>query len=150
VLGELSTLLAVKDVLYDQTTSVRRRLLDLRFRVTRRDPDSPLATLAGALAQIDAAPHQLPDQFARFGDELGERARAVIALLGDDAPTRQRWRAVAGASAREKTALSKIPTARAASLVRHAYVLTMANTHVLLGYPLLAVPDDDRFRGLVS
>ncbi|HEX7132910.1 MAG TPA: patatin-like phospholipase family protein, partial [Iamia sp.] len=39
VLGEGLTLLAVKDVLYDQTTAVRRRLLDLRFRVANSDDD---------------------------------------------------------------------------------------------------------------
>ena len=39
ILGEITSLLAVKDVLYDQTTSVRRRLLDVRYRATRAGVD---------------------------------------------------------------------------------------------------------------
>jgi predicted acylesterase/phospholipase RssA len=151
LLGELTTLLAVKDVLYDQTTAVRRRLLDLRFRVTRRDPEAREGRLAGALVQIDRSPYDVPDEFAAFDDELADRARDVIARLGgDDDDSRKAWRATADASRSVKTALSKIPADRAASLVRHAYVLTMANCHVLLGYPIVAVPDDARFRELVS
>jgi len=49
-----------------------------------------------------------------------------------------------------KTTLSKIEPARAASLIRHAYVLTMVNSHVLLNYPLLPIPDPDRFAWLVT
>jgi hypothetical protein len=33
----------------------------------------------------------------------------------------------------------------AARLLRHAYALTMANAHVLLGYPLLAIPEPSSF-----
>jgi hypothetical protein len=151
LLGEITTLLAVKDVLYDQTTAVRRRLLDLRFRVTRRDPGAREGRLAGALVQIDRSPYDVPDEFAKFGDDLADRAREVIARLGgDDDDARQAWRATADANRGVKTALSKIPADRAASLVRHAYALTMANCHVLLDYPILDVPDDARFRELVS
>jgi hypothetical protein len=42
------------------------------------------------------------------------------------------------------------PAGRAARLLRHAYVLTMANCHVLLGYPLLDIPSVERARGWVS
>ena len=151
LVGEITTLLAVKDVLYDQTTAVRRRLLDLRFRVTRRDPGTAEGGLAGALVQIDRSPYDLPDDFARFADALGDRATRVIERLGgDDDDVRKAWSEVAGANRGVKTALSKIPAARAAALVRHAYALTMANCHVLLDYPLVDVPDDRRFVELVS
>ena len=141
VLGEITTLLAVKDVLYDQTTSVRRRLLDLRFRVSRRDPESRQGGLAGTLVQIDRSPYELADAMSRFPDLLGERARRVIDHLGgDDDGIRQRWARTADANRKVKTALSKVPADRAASLVAHAYALTMANCHVMLGYPLVDVP----------
>jgi hypothetical protein len=38
LVGEVTTLLAVKDVLYDQTTAVRRRWLNLRFNIARTRP----------------------------------------------------------------------------------------------------------------
>jgi hypothetical protein len=39
-----------------------------------------------------------------------------------------------------KTALSKIPSETTARMLRHAYALTMANAHVLLGYELRPIP----------
>jgi predicted acylesterase/phospholipase RssA len=150
LLGEITTLFAVKDVLYDQTTSVRRRLLDLRFRVTRRDPRSRQGGLAGTQVQIDRSPYQLADSLVRFSDALGERARRVIDHLGDDDGRRAEWARTAEANRSVTTALSKIPPDRAAALVRHAYVLTMANCHALLDYPLLPVPGPERFRELVT
>ena len=35
-------------------------------------------------------------------------------------------------------------------MLRPAYVLTMANCHVLLGYPLLEIPSIERARGCVA
>ena len=35
-------------------------------------------------------------------------------------------------------------------LLRHAYVLAMVNLHVLLGYPLLAIPADEAFDKLLD
>ena len=148
LLGELTTLLAVKDVLYDQTTAVRRRLVDLRFRATRGGVRVPDGDLAGVLVQIDRSPFELPDSFRHGTDELAGRANAAIEVLGEG--TRQAWAADASASKHVKTALSKIPVERAAALVRHAYVLTMVNCHVVLGYPLRTVPSDDAFRDLVT
>ena len=42
----------------------------------------------------------------------------------------------------------KIKPDVAARLMRHAYALTMANAHVLLGYPLLTIPEPARFAEL--
>lgn len=148
--GEAATLMAVKDVLYDQTTAVRRRLLDLRFRVASSTHPLPGQELQGTLVQIDRTPFDLPDDFRRGRDPRAVRARAVLAALGDDDETRAAWAAEAEANRSVKTALSKIPAARAASLLHHAYVLTMANAHVLLDLPLLPVPDVTVFEELVA
>jgi hypothetical protein len=148
VVGEITSLLAVKDVLYDQTTAVRRRLLDLRFRAARGGLGVPEGPLNGALVQIDRSPYDLPDAFARGDDELALRARAALEVLGPN--QREAWEEEAKANQGVKTRLSKIPRTRAVSLIRHAYVLTMVSSHVLLGYELLAVPDDARFRELLS
>jgi hypothetical protein len=149
LLGEITTLLAVKDVLYDQTTAVRRRLLDFRFRATRGGFSGPDGNLNGTLAQIDRSPFDLPDAFAGGTDDLATRAKAAIEHLGGDA-ARDGWKADVKANRGVKTGLSKIPADRAAALVRHAYVLTMVNAHVLLDHDLLPVPDEARFRALVT
>jgi hypothetical protein len=39
--------------------------------------------------------------------------------------------------------------ARTADLLRHGYVLAMANLHVILDYPLLDVPSRDAFEAMV-
>jgi predicted acylesterase/phospholipase RssA len=148
ILAELASLRAVIDVLYDQTTAVRRRYLDLRFRAARGSLDVPDGDLAGTTIQIDRSPFELPDAFKDGTDELGERARAAIERLGE--ATRKDWADQTRANTDWATTLSKIPSERAASLVRHAYVLTMVNSHVLLDYPLLAIPDDAQFQDLVT
>jgi predicted acylesterase/phospholipase RssA len=140
LLGELTELLAVKDVLYDQTTAVRRRWLNLRFQLAgERDCTLPgVAPLAGTTVQIDRSPLALPRQFHRGRDDVARRARAAIDHLGVVAEAE--WEQDAAASRSVKTALSKIPPQTTARLLRHAYALTMANAHVLLGYELRPIP----------
>jgi hypothetical protein len=150
VLGEITTLLAVKDVLYDQTTAVRRRLLDLRFRAVRAGFTPPDGDLAGTMVQIDRSPFDIPERF-KGDDAIAKRASKALeqleALGGPNA--KQDWERVAKANRGVKTALSKIDTARAVALVHHAYVLTMVNAFVLLDYPWHDVPDDATFRALM-
>ena len=140
ILGELKTLLAVTDIMYDQTTALRRRLLNTRYRIAQYADSIPrgLANdgLRGATIQIDRSPYELPNQWRHGDTDRAQRARAVLGVLGDEAA----WQREADANKGVGTTLSKIPAERAASLLRHAYVLTMANAHVLLDYPLLAVP----------
>jgi hypothetical protein len=143
LVGEITSLLAVKDVMYDQTTSVRRRLLKLRFQ-TDVPGDEPLS---GAMVQIDRSPFDLPRKFENGQDERAVRAQRAIALLGD---TEAWWADEVEVNKSVKTTLSKIAPDRALSLIKHAYVLTMVNCHVLLNYPLITVPDDEQFLELIS
>src|SRR5215208_3604292 len=144
LLGEIASLLAVKDVMYDQTTSVRRRLLNRRFQTELADEEP----LRGTTVQIDRSPFALPRAFAQGDDEKAERARAAIALLGADSEAA--WEEQVNANAGVKTTLSKIDPERALWLIKHAYVLTMVNCHVLLSYPLTGVPDDVQLQQLIS
>ncbi len=137
LIGELVTLLAVKDVLYDQTTAVRRRLLYLRSKVAAKAPQMARDGLPCAIVQIGRSPFATAGAYRRGSSPTATRAREVIEALGD---TEKEWDGIAAANAAVGTTLSKIPAERAAHLLRHAYVLTMAETHVLLGYPLRPVP----------
>ena len=157
--GEIASLLAVKDVMYRQTTAVRRRLLNVRYHLAQ-DQDSVQPTtrilrdaLRGTTIQIDRTPFELPDKFSQSGDELSKRAKESIAALEKDFGTgdaRAYWAAQAEANHNVKTTLSRIGAERAQSLVRHGYVLTMINSHVLLGYPLLSLPTNDECALLIA
>jgi Patatin-like phospholipase len=141
--GELLSLLRIKDVLYDQTTATRRRMLNDRARQAAQTGQG----MRVGLVNIPRSPFDLPKEFARYGDAAGDRARAVLAALGD---TERQWEQEATANAtRVKTSLSRIGTEVSAQLLHHAYVLAMANLHVTLDYPLLPMPDRKRFVDLV-
>lgn len=148
LLGELTELLAVKDVLYDQTTAVRRRWMNLRFQVARHTELPGISRLAGTMVQIDRSPLALPRQFGRGDDAFAQRARAALDHLST--VTDAEWDEDADASRSVKTALSKIPPEVTARLLRHAYALTMANAHVLLGYELRPIPSLSEFEALTK
>jgi predicted acylesterase/phospholipase RssA len=137
VLGELLTLKRDIDVLYDTTTSTRRRWLFDTF-VNER------GALRGAIVQITQSPFHVAGRFAEStqDDDEKRRALAVLAALGD---TKSEWASVAAANRAVKTTLSKLGPDVAVRLVLHGYVLAMANLHVLLDYPLLPVPAAERF-----
>jgi predicted acylesterase/phospholipase RssA len=150
-IGEVASLLAVKDVMYRQTTAVRRRLLDVRYRLGQmQDPDRPgertdRDALRGVTIQIDRSPFDLPTAFSHYKDALATRAEAALRLLdteSDISDAREFWADEAQANRTVKTTLSRIEAARARSLIRHGYVLTMVNSHVLLDYPLRPAPAD--------
>jgi hypothetical protein len=142
--GELLSLLKVKDVLYDQTTATRRRLLYDRARQADRTGEG----MRIGLVNIPRSPFDLPREFARYRGPAADRASAALAALGD---TEQRWEVDATANAtRVKTSLSRMGIEVSARLLHHAYVLAMANLHVTMEYPLLPVPDRRRFNQLVS
>jgi predicted acylesterase/phospholipase RssA len=142
-LGELFTLLKVKDVLYDQTTATRRRMLWDRSR-------QALAGTGGmrvGLVNIPQSPFDVAVAFAKGHGPAAERGASVVHALGD---TSESWAADARANAQVKTSLSKIGVPVSARLLHHAYVLAMCNLHTLLGYPLLPMPDRQRFVDMVS
>ncbi len=141
--GEFTELLAVKDVLYDQSTAVRRRLLDLRFHAGTGPRGR---AIRGTMVQIDRSPTALPHGFANGNDEYALRARAALATLAYR--SEQEWQADADANKALATQLSKIKPDVAARLMRHAYALTMVNAHVLLGYPLSTIPEPASFMEL--
>jgi hypothetical protein len=139
LLGEALTLRRDVDILYDTTTSVRRRWLYDSFRRGE--------TLNGAIVQISQSPFRIPKSYATGDDEQAGRARAVLAALGN---SEHDWDARVLRTRRVKTTLSRIHERDAADLIFHGYVLAMANLHVLLAHPLLSLPEEPRFAELVG
>jgi hypothetical protein len=146
-LGEIPSLLTANDVLYDQATNLHHRLLDARFRATRAGVADPAVRLAGGTVQIDQSPYAVPRLFARGDGEPAARARAALDLLTPGGEPG--WKDDVEANRSVKGTFGRIPADRAARLLRHAYVLTMVNMHVLSDYPLLPVPSVADFEKLV-
>lgn len=147
LLGEFSTLMRDKSVLYDNGTSVRREALVARFDLAEREHRG----LRGALVHIPQSPYAVPDAFAEDDEHPGRAARARAALdrLGDSEAGRQEWQTIADEDARVPTVLSSLGNTVSARLIRHGYVLAMVNLHVLLDYPLRDVPPQAHFEEML-
>jgi hypothetical protein len=145
IFGELAALSKDKDVLYDQTTAIRRHGLVGRFDRAELQGSG----MRGALVHIAQSPFDVATAFKDSVAWPGRavRANALIGMLGD---TEGAWDRVAQDNAGVKTTLSRHGIEVSARLLHHAYVLAMANLHVVLGYPLLQVPSRERFEQLVS
>jgi hypothetical protein len=137
LVGEILALLKDKTILYDNGNTVRREWALDRFRA-RRPP--------GVLVHIPRSPLYTADRYATGSDEAARRARAVLELLE---PERSDWEAAADRSAGASTGLSPMTESLAVDLLRHGYVLAMANLHVILSYPLLGVPSRASFEEMV-
>ncbi len=140
IVREVVALLADQSIQYDNTTAHRRTALIARFQLAQRDG----AGLRGVYVGIDRSPFLVADRFAGT-DAVGQRATAVLNVLGDTRANRTTWCKQAERSAGEGTHLSKIDRSTAAAIVHHAYVLTMCNAHIVLGHPLLPIPNVRRF-----
>jgi hypothetical protein len=133
LIGEVTGLLQVKDVLYDNGNSVRRSWLVDRF-----DAGDP----AGTLVHIASDPAAFPAWAQHHGASEQVRARGgdasayVVAHLGPE-PARV---ALAARVAAVGTKLSPLGPATAREVARAAYVQTIANLHVKLGAPLVDPP----------
>lgn len=149
LVGEVTGLLMVKDVLYDQITSNRRRELVHRFDSWLRHRDDEPGALAGTLVHILTSPWAVPFGFDRepWPDELRQRARAAQAALEVLGIPQRQWTRIACDNAAVGTQLWPLGADITARLRHHAYVQTAVNLHVLHGLPLPSpLPTVDRFR----
>jgi hypothetical protein len=154
LLGELLAFMRVTDIMYINTTNVRRQ--DIVRSYDPADPDRP-GELPGVLVQIAQSPFDVASGFAGSGaPSVAERAKAVIAALGEG--NRASWSKIARENSEVATTLSKLGTEVSARLMYQGYVTAMCNLHVAFGdpkstyggWPLLAVPGLDRFRTLAG
>ncbi len=149
VWGELAALLRDTDVLYQNTTAVRRQDLVERFDEAERQQ----AGLRGALVMIEQSPFKVASFFARNSQrplwpQRAARADRVLELLAGEG--RESWEQIAKENSNVPTTLSALGTKISARLMRHAYVLAMCNLHVVLDYPLLPLPPASRFDNLAQ
>jgi hypothetical protein len=137
---EVASLLRDMDVMYDVTTSLRRRyLVDIFER--SGDPTD----LSGALVHIGQLPSTVPQRYVS-STVVDRRARAVLARsflarLAEIDPID--WAAVRDQNVATKTVLSPLGDRTSTDLLHHAYVLTRINVFVLLARGELPRPDVD-------
>lgn len=146
--GELAALWKDKDVLYDQTTAIRRQGLVGRFDRAELQKMG----MRGALVHIPQSPFEVPDALTDRGEwpDRQRWAHEALEALGDTPKNREDWEEVARADAAVGTVLNRLGMEVSARLLYHGYVLAMINLHVILGYPLLPMPGRDRFKEFVS
>lgn len=136
LVGEFLALIRDVGVMYDNSASLRMRGLFRRFQEG--------GALDGVLVTIEQSPFKLPDIFDEGESDRAKRARAVKARLGDAGE----WARITEDDVSVATTLSRLGTDVSARLMRHGYATAMANLHVILDYPLLDVPDKERFEAL--
>lgn len=149
LLGELAALLRVNNILYINTTNVRRQVIVDSFNPA--DP-TRVAGIPSVLVQIAQSPFRVATSFAKGADAVGERGREVLKFLGSG-PSEADWTKIARENAKVATSLSKFGPEVTARLIYQGYVVAMCNLHVLFGpeYPL--IPDGlelKQFRDLIS
>jgi hypothetical protein len=148
--NELSGLTRTIGILYDVSTAHRRQALVARFMAST----SLRRGLTGALVHIGQSPYDVPSRFEGAQDETGARARtalAALATLGRSAPD---WDALVRSNPKVPTTLGALGVRVTAELLEHAWVLTVVNLYVILGYgeevvaDLAARADSSRFEAL--
>lgn len=149
LIGELAALLRVNDILYINTTNVRRQAIVASF-----NPAAPVTTTAlpGALVQISQSPFAVATKFAKGSTPVAARAQEVLDLLAHG-PSSKDWAAIASANAGVATSLSKMGTEVSARLIYQGYVVAMCNLHVLFGTDFPLIPDAlaiEPFRELIT
>src|ERR1700752_7097 len=149
LLGEIFALLRVNDILYINTTNVRRQNIVDSF-----NPANPTAaaTLPSVLVQIAQSPYRVAGKFAAGTEPVNERAREVLEFL-KQGPSQDEWSNIASENSTVATSLSKFGAEVTARLVYQGYVVTMRNLHVLFGTDFPLFPDElsiKRFQSLIA
>ena len=149
LLGEVLALKRVNDVMYVNTTNVRRQEIvgsfDPLASGRRPERDGP----RGVLVQIAQTPFDVADAFSPAEGEPARRARDVLAALGD---SRREWVDVRNANISVATTLRTLGVDASARLLRQGWVVAMCNLHVLFGehdFPLLPIPSQADLESLV-
>ena len=149
LIGEVLALLRVMDVMFINTTNVRRQVIYDSYNPA--DPEKASA-LPSVLVQISQSPFLVPETYAKETVPVGQRARDVLEFLSQG-PSRKAWSQIARDNSNVATTLSKLGADVSARLIYQGYVVMMCNLHVFFGsdYPLF--PEElaiERFRRLIS
>ena len=137
IVGEITSLLRVKSILYDNGNTTRRRLLVDEFIDGGLD---------GIIVHISTNPWSVVRDGRRSNDEQVKlRAEAAAALLSQTQGLRKEETlepVTAG------TVLYPLASGRVGQLCQRAYAIALVQGHIWRNWPLTAIPSLDDFRGL--
>ena len=148
LVGELTALLRVNDVMYINTTNVRRQAI-----VDSYNPLDPTkaSALPSVLVQISQHPFVVATDYGKETGPAADRAREVLDFL-KGGPSKDQWKKIASDNANVGTSLSKFGPDVTARLIYQGYVVAMCNLHVFFpDFPLR--PEElsiDPFRALIK
>ena len=144
LIGEVMALLRVNNILYINTTNVRRQEIVRSF-----DPNDPTRTtgLQSMLVQITQSPFRVATSYQDSPAPVGDRAKAVLQFLGGG-PSSKEWSEIANQNSTVATSLSKFGAEVTARLVYQGYVVTMCNLHVLFGSDFPLITEAARLRAV--
>lgn len=148
LVGEVAALLRVNDVMYINTTNVRRQVIVASYNPLEPDKSTGLKSV---LVQITQSPFVVASDYADDTGPAADRAREVLEFL-KNGPTKKQWEEIARDNSDVATSLSKFKPEVTARLIYQGYVVTMCNLHVFFdGFPLR--PEElsiERFRALIQ
>ena len=148
LVGELAALLRVNDVMYINTTNVRRQVIVASYDPLKPDKSTGLQSV---LVQITQSPFKVAGDYANDTGPAADRAKEVLDLL-KGGPTSDQWAQIASENSAVATSLSKFKPEVVARLIYQGYVVTMCNLHVFFDdFPLR--PEElsiERFRALIK
>lgn len=148
LVGELAALIRVNNIMYINTTNVRRQAIVDSFNPA--DPTAASA-LPSALVQIAQSPFAVANGFANGTTPVAERAKRVLEFLMNG-PSSEEWKEIARENSAVATSLNKFGAEVSARLIYQGYVVTMCNLHVLFGTDFSLLPEAlaiERFRELI-
>jgi len=161
LVGEVLSLARTTNVLYDNTTTTRRRFLLDTFERNEK--------FSGALITLEQSPLRVPSAFAKPSDgsdpeqqARAERAATMLSLLEaaarQDSPNHESqgvdpkryWQSLVDSNSSFPTTLRALGVRRSAAVIRQAYVTAMSNLHVVLGYPAHRIPTVDAIEAYLA
>ena len=149
LIGEVLALLRVMDVMFINTTNVRRQVIVASYNPA--DPTTASA-LPSVLVQIAQSPFVVANKFKDDQTAVGQRAREVLEFLRQG-PDSQAWTQIANDNSAVATTLSKLGADVSARLIYQGYVVTMCNLHVFFDDDFPLRPEGlslATFRALIS
>jgi hypothetical protein len=145
LLGEGTMFYRIVCSLFDQTTTTWRKTLFTDFK-------NALMTgkgTRGIMVMLEQTPFQILDWMKNTTEpELEKQRERTIAVL-DKFPKdyRKEWDTIKETSLNTGTTFRVINQWTAENLIYHAFVVTMINAHIILGFPMIyELLDKDEFR----
>lgn len=141
ILGEFMALMRDSSIMYDNSASIRKRDVVVRFDALAADAGRAIG-LSGCLLDIASDPFGAARAFADEREAWPERAARARRILQQRPAD---WTNDAPFVAGVKTNLSKLGVETSARILYHAYLLAAMNLNLFLGLTLVEHPTMDRF-----